>query len=539
MSNDLDRPRVFFDIDIDGEPAGRIVMSLFVETAPKTAENFRCLCTGERGSSPTGALLHFKRSSFHRIIPGFMCQGGDLTAGDGTGGESIYGRTFEDENFRLRHDEPFLLSMANAGPNTNGSQFFITTVATPWLDGKHVVFGQVTEGFTVVKAMESAGCATGKPSRRVTIVECGELPSRRQIMARLEARRAEETELAKEPIVVDPDAEAKERLQRLRNAAENAPREEARRGKGQRAFPMTAQEELQKMEEMDRMKALEDSEVPEDTEIADDTDRCERDRSNADDEAPSKGTMGEREDIKPSASREVEDGEGEDGRDLYAGMSSRQRKLAELKARMKKARKSNEKAIVAEKKRQAAIAARGGMEAPPDVAGSKRKWFEHKEKQREEELKRLGLPEDKKYLLDKAEVAEYHAKKREHKPQPFGEQALFHAYERRAAGIQPDLEAYEASKAKEREFYRAADSLEYGGLNKPPAEAVDRMVAELQEKHRRGGVYSRRRPTDPDADIDHINAFNARFNKRIDRAFGDVSKEIKANLERGTALPDR
>lgn len=169
----MSNPRVYFDISIGGKPAGRIVFELFADVVPKTAENFRALCTGEKGVGRAGKPLHFKGSSFHRIIPQFMCQGGDFTRGNGTGGESIYGEKFADENFKLRHTGKYLLSMANAGPNSNGSQFFITTAETPWLDGKHVVFGKVLSGSEVVDAMERVGSRNGATSQTVTIEDSG------------------------------------------------------------------------------------------------------------------------------------------------------------------------------------------------------------------------------------------------------------------------------------------------------------------------------------------------------------------------------
>ena len=168
-------PKVFFDITIGDAPAGRLVFELFADVTPKTAENFRALCTGEKGKGQSGKALHFKGSSFHRIIPDFMCQGGDFTRGNGTGGESIYGAKFADENFTKKHTGPGILSMANAGPNTNGSQFFICTAATPWLDGKHVVFGNMTDGLDVVKKMEAVGSRGGTPSKAVKIADSGEL----------------------------------------------------------------------------------------------------------------------------------------------------------------------------------------------------------------------------------------------------------------------------------------------------------------------------------------------------------------------------
>lgn len=164
-------PKVAIDVTIDNQPAGTVTLELFADVVPKTADNFRALCTGEKGKS-----LNYAGSPFHRIIPGFMIQGGDFTNGNGTGGESIYGKSFPDENFQLHHDAAGVLSMANAGPNTNGSQFFITVAPTPFLDGKHVVFGKVIAGMDVIQAMEAQGSRSGRTQTPVTFAACRQLP---------------------------------------------------------------------------------------------------------------------------------------------------------------------------------------------------------------------------------------------------------------------------------------------------------------------------------------------------------------------------
>ena len=166
-----DLPRCYFDVTADGRPVGRIIVELRADVVPRTAENFRALCTGEKG-------FGYKGSIFHRIIPEFMCQGGDFTRHNGTGGKSIYGEKFPDENFVLKHTGPGILSMANAGPNSNGSQFFLCTAKTPWLDGKHVVFGSVVQGMDVVMKLDSYGTTSGQPQARIMIADCGQVPPR-------------------------------------------------------------------------------------------------------------------------------------------------------------------------------------------------------------------------------------------------------------------------------------------------------------------------------------------------------------------------
>ena len=171
----FDNPRVFLDISIDQKPAGKIVIELFADKVPKTAENFRMLCTGEKGVGRSGAKLHYAGCKFHRIIPNFLIQSGDFISNTGTQNESVYGPVFEDENFSIHHSEPYIVSMANCGRNTNGGQFFIICRPTPWFDTKYVAFGKVVEGQSVVDEIQALGSKEGAPTKTVIISDCGEM----------------------------------------------------------------------------------------------------------------------------------------------------------------------------------------------------------------------------------------------------------------------------------------------------------------------------------------------------------------------------
>ena len=177
----IENPRVYFDISIGGVAKGTVVIELFKNVVPRTAENFRQLCTGEAGRGPSGKMLHFQNSIFHRVIKNFMAQGGDFTKFNGTGGESIYGKKFADEKFTIKHTEPYLMSMANSGPNSNGSQFFITFAPTSWLDGKHVVFGRVERGQNIIEMMHSSPTdQNDKPRQPMKVTKCGQMKLKKE-----------------------------------------------------------------------------------------------------------------------------------------------------------------------------------------------------------------------------------------------------------------------------------------------------------------------------------------------------------------------
>ncbi|GMH44063.1 hypothetical protein BSKO_11997 [Bryopsis sp. KO-2023] len=521
-------PHVFFDIEIGGVPAGRVVIELFADVAPKTAENFRALCTGEKGDGKSGKPLHYKGCLFHRVIPSFMCQGGDFTKGDGTGGESIYGRTFADENFKGRHDSPGILSMANAGPDTNGSQFFLCTVPCPWLDGKHVVFGKVSEGMGVIKRVELCGSKNGKTIKSVAISACGQVEARLGTALKVQKEKVELAALKEGPAPIDAD---KASLKRLSESTIPV--------KEKKPKFTTAQDDLVAMEDSKKKSSAQD---PPSEEIAARTDSQNGANSEAS-EMKANETEGEASEAV-RGDVEMDDGSCEEamlieGADPLAGLSSRKRKLYQLKQKLNECRKANQHAVIAENKRKQA----GRGHSNEEKQTGDKKWFEERKKKQAKQLESLGLQPGDVHRIESVEVAQAKYKKAEKKPAPMGwdvfnQKTLYNACEKRAEKVPYTLEDYEAEKQRNPDFYRDANSLEYGRAPNLPEQNVDRMVNELNERDMKRAEFSRRRKHYEDKDIDYINDRNATFNKKIDRAFAKYTQEIRANLERGTALPD-
>ena len=466
-------PRVFLDLAIGATPVGRVTIELRADVVPRTAENFRALCTGERGTSASsGKALTFKGSTFHRVIPNFMCQGGDFTNHDGTGGESIYGRTFRDENFELKHAGAGTLSMANSGAHTNGSQFFITTGNTAWLDDKHVVFGMVCDGMDVVRRVEACGSKNGKTRETIRIVDCGEIPSEligedeltaagREVLARQKAEQSVANREARAVGMENPDAASARRLKETAEAE--------RRAEEERAAALAA--------------------------------------------APP----------APDAGNPME------------GMSAKQRKLFELRLKLNEGRKLNQKAVVDEKKR---------VDAPEEYAAAqKRKLKEAQDKSRADALVKQGISPTAYHLtatLEQVDRASKKAKKKQvYDPKnagQFSSDRQYANYERANANIEVDMNAYNAQKERVPDFYRGAESIHHES-NKPSQEAIDRLannVATVQRKQ----AAAHAKKTHAAKDVDGINIKNERYNQQLAKAYDKYSKEIKANLERGTALPE-
>ena len=427
--------KVFLDIAIGSKQAGRVVFELYSDVTPLTAENFRGLCTGEYGvGKRINKKLHYRGNKFHRIIDGFVMQGGDIENGDGSGGESIYGREFRDENFMRRHAHAGILSMANCGKDTNGSQFFITLKECPHLDGKHVVFGQVIEGMDII--FDCAQIPTDihdKPRIPVTIFDCGELKGGKN---------------------QNGDEENEEALT-------NMP--------------------LKKRERLEKLQALEDENLKE-----------------AEEPEPIKGVV------------EVDD-------NIDNNDEKPDDRLRELRLRINQAKKLNNKAVIEENER---------LNNPQFDRIRKRKEWQEQQNEYISHLEKKGIDKKKLYLTETAARAEK-TKKRDKKKETFGwdmfnDDAIFKAYEKRASKLQKDdIDESNLTEADKKKLEQ---------------ERLDRLVEDIEQQKEKRSQFKRRRMHVDEKDIDYINNRNRVFNKKLERNYSKYAAEIKANLERGSAI---
>jgi len=457
---DPKNPEVFLDISIGDERVGRVTIELFADCVPRTAKNFLKLCTGEKGlGATTKKPLCYKGSPFHRVIKDFMIQGGDFEKENGTGGESIYGGKFDDENFELIHNRPGLLSMANAGPNTNGSQFFITCAATTWLDGKHVVFGQVIDGMKIIRIMEATSVGRNdKPMQEIRIMECGDMQTIRDIEKKIE----------EEMLEFDDEDEAEE---------DN--------------------------EEIDVSNVV----VPE----------------------PGTAKPAAEPKKKKKKKRTREDRLNEEQQQLQAQdvtrMSAREKKLFEIRLKLNAARKRTRTATLSEHK--------SGNKSKKDIAKENRKQYLEKRENRKKELKKAFRDPNMPELYEPASMAG--RSKKGKKASPFGwdvfnTDTLYRAYEKRVNSIKHKGSVSDPNKLAD------ANALNYGGLGSVDPEAVQDMIDEIETTKARRAKFKRRRVRYEDENPTWINNRNEVFNRKVERAFGKYTQNIRANLERGTAL---
>ncbi|CAI2369450.1 unnamed protein product [Moneuplotes crassus] len=430
--------KVYFDINIGSKSMGRVVIQLYKDT-PLTSENFRVLCTGENGiGKETKSKLHYKGSRFHRIIDGFVIQGGDIENGDGSGGESIYGKNFDDESFERRHSHAGLLSMANCGPDTNASQFFITLKPCPHLDGKHVVFGQVIEGMEAI--FECAKVPTDindKPRIPVYIFDCGEVNNKNKNI-----------------------------------------------GKNDILESLVSKKERKRLQKMKEIEAEELKKVQEESQTL-------------------KGV--------------VEVDEALEGQDHPEFKTEKEKKLYELKLKMNQARKLNNQAVIEENDR----------ESNPqfDRIRKKKEWREQEEDYMNE-IDKKGLSKDKRYLTDTVVKTEKQ-KRRKRKKITFGwdafnDEAIYRAYEKRVDKLQAD--EIDDEKLTEED------------KKKLEKQRLDKLVDDIEAQQEKRSQFKRPRLNVEEKDVDYINERNKKFNKKLERNFSKYASEIKANLERGSAV---
>mmetsp|Transcript_14800 Transcript_14800/g.17292 ORF Transcript_14800/g.17292 Transcript_14800/m.17292 type:complete len:487 (+) Transcript_14800:181-1641(+) len=485
------RPIVYFDIAVGGSTIGRIEFELFSDVTPLTAENFRALCTGEKGDGSKGKPLHFKGASFHRIIHGFMAQGGDFTNHDGTGGESIYGEKFKDENFLRKHDRRGCLSMANAGPNTNGSQFFITFKPVPHLNMKHVVFGMVRSGMDVLDVLENVATdSRDRPQEPVIIKDCGEVkedsPSDKQ------EEKTEKKEKAK------PQVNRQDRSDFLYSAVRRkVDKNQKQRGK-ESEYVKNATAEFPVPTPSNPFAHFTDEEARRAAEEKLDERKASR------------------------SEKELE---------KLKNMDPRKRRLLELRQKMSKGRLANQKEVLEEHKRE-------------NSKGLTRRKREQEWKEQEEnelnKLIKVGGTAEMKYMAETAEKAQSREAKKRKKMENaknsmnrggmYNQDAAYYAYKRRTQSI-PSL-------SKDAVVQGSSNALDFGKDGEADPEHVQRMVDELGDiQKRRVAMRKKSKGKSVEGeDITGINMNNDKWNKRLGRAYDKYTLETRQNIERGTAL---
>jgi len=474
------RQTVFLDISIADEPIGRIVIELFNDIVPKTAANFYHLCCGDKGNCSTDAskLLCYKGCKFHRIIKNFMIQSGDITKGNGIGGESIYGPYFDDESFQLKHDKAGLCSMANSGANRNSSQFFITCSPQKHLDGKHVVFGHVIKGMNVVNVIQNLPTKNyrgnqHKPKYPVKITECGDL----SVWQQIESNLMQQEQLR----ALDDDHDEEHVFHALSQSTQT------QKSKGKEEETANTAQPTQPSSSSSTQKQTNSNTKH------DGADEQKAEQSKVDDD-PLK------------------------------------QKLFELRMKRNEARKLNKNAMMDE------------YTALNESANDSKKNANKRRKR-----KRKELVDTASYLHESAEYAQNmeERKKRKVENERFGwnvfnDDTLYRAYEKRIAAknMNPNNERKEGFIANTKQLANV-NSLDYAQQSEEDElneENVDNMVNELNEQREKRKKYQRRRTYYQDADVSYINKRNMVFNKKVERAYGAYTAEIRANLERGTAL---
>eukprot|EP01138_Halocafeteria_seosinensis_P007212 gb/GECG01007375.1/.p1 GENE.gb/GECG01007375.1/~~gb/GECG01007375.1/.p1 ORF type:complete len:550 (+),score=101.41 gb/GECG01007375.1/:1-1650(+) len=549
MPSASSNPLVYFDVSIGDEHAGRIVFELYADITPKTAENFRALCTGEQGKTPSGAKLHYKDSDFHRIVPGFIVQGGDITHADGTGGESIYGRKFEDENFLLKHTCAGLLSMANAGPDTNSSQFFITLRPTPHLDGKHVVFGHVRDGLRIVRLFEQVATdRKDRPKRQVKVTDSGEVfeslaigndgapnpPSRAEAQRSLERIWNDEGEQQQGSEMPD--------LTKPRNVKEmGLPRNFGHKHKGSEHASVNQAFEHHLASHIKQNVTSKKRPTPSYKTIVELRD----DNEGETDESTNEASQHEQEDeLKNANSSKAEAGDEESTSASASGSSTMDDRLRQIRMRLNKSRQENYKEVVEEHKRV------------EDPKYERRRYYLQQMADKQNEYRRKGKQdgtgEQKPSWLDEPaeqslSAAEKRKQREENMKRSFGwnvfnQDAQQQAYEKtlkelpgREEGGGSGSSMSLVNRNMEMVVPDAVSDMDYGRSDFVDKDGMDRLADQVEHR-RKKSRFSRRRTVHPDETVDYINERNRVFNKKIGRAFDKYTVEMRQNLERGTAL---